>query len=102
MPGFDLDLQKAGTIPGAGRIEVGYWDVSGGSDTVEVPTRLVECYFGFGIAAYDYTAGGFSAGYTPSLVFTSDCSITLSAITVRRMGTDNTRDERFRYIFVGW
>jgi len=100
--GFDLDLQKAGTIPGAGRIGIGYYDISAGSWTVEVPTRLTECYFAIGLAAYDYTAGGFSTGYTPSLVFTSDCSISSSAITMRRMGTDNTRDERFRYLFVGW
>lgn len=97
MAGIDLVSQKAGTLPGAGRIEVGYFDVSSGSWTVEVPTRLTECYFGFGIA--DYNTGGDNN----VLVFTTDCVISSSgAVTFRRNAPFNGEDVRFRYQLCGW
>lgn len=101
--GIDLATQKIGTVPGLGRCETGEYDISAGSWTVEVPTRLSNVDFGFGVVKFDYTAGGFSTGYTPTHIFACDGSVsTASAVTMRRLGTDNTRDERFGYIFVGW
>lgn len=101
--GIDLAAQKIGTIPGCGRFETGYFDISASSWTVEVATRLAHIDYGHGIAAYDYTAGGFSAGYTAAVVAVCDGSISSSGnVTMRRISTDNTRDQRFYYIFVGW
>lgn len=101
--GIDLASQKIGTIPGCGRFETGYFDISADSWTVEVPTRLAHIDYGHGIVAYDYTAGGFSAGYTPCTIATCDGSIsTTGNVTMRRLGTDKTHDQRFYYIFVGW
>ncbi|MCJ7482661.1 MAG: hypothetical protein MUO31_06820 [Thermodesulfovibrionales bacterium] len=96
MAGIDLASQYAGTIPGAGRTELGYFDVSSGSWTVEVPTRLVTCFFGLGIADYD------TGGDNNTLIFPTDCIITSGAVTFRRTGPYNLEDERFRYMLCGF
>ena len=93
---FDLEAQKSGTLPGAGRMEIGYQDISSGSWTIEVATRLTECYFGLGIADYN------TVGDNNTLVFPTDCVITAGAITFRRTGPHAGEDERFRYILAGW
>jgi hypothetical protein len=94
--GWDLETQKSGTLPGAGRIEVGYQDISSGSWTIEVPTQLTTCYFGLGMADYD------TGGDNNTLVFPTDCAISSGAVTFRRTGPYNAEDERFRYVLVGW
>jgi len=96
MAGIDLATQYSGTLPGAGSVDVGYYDISSGSWTVEVPTRLTTCFFGLGIADYD------TGGDNNTLVFPTDCVITAGAVTFRRTGPYNAEDERFRYIMVGF
>lgn len=96
MAGFDLDTQFSGTISGLGRIETGYADISTGSQTVEVPTRLAKCYFGLGLADYGITEGN---GSPP---IPTDCSIsTASAVTFYRCYGFDNEDLRFRYILIG-
>lgn len=94
--GFDLEAQHSFTAPGAGRAEVGYADISSDSATVEVPTRLLTCYFGMGISDTDTTNGN------NVLVFTTDCSVSNSAITFKRAGPLLEEDVRFRYLVFGW
>ena len=94
MAGFELDSQKSFTLPGGGRGEAGYADVSSGSWTVEVPTRLVSCYYGKGIAK-KVTANN-------TLVVTTDCVITSGAVTFKRMSPFKGEDVRFYYELFGW
>lgn len=96
MAGFDLDKQKSGTIPGAGRCEYGYYDISSGSFTVEVPTRLNTCWFGIGLADMD------TGGDNNVLVFNTDCAITSGAVTFRRNSGYGAEDVTFRYFLAGW
>jgi len=96
MAGIDLDLQKSGTIPGAGRVELGAYDISSGSWTVEVPTRLTTCHFGLGIADYD------TGNDSNILVVPTDCVITSGAVTFGRTGSIVDEDVRFRYLLAGW
>lgn len=97
MAGFELDQQRSGTIPGAGRIDFGYYDFSSGSATVEVPTRLTTCVFGLGMADYDSSAPG-----NNHLAISTDCSVSSGAITFKRHGPYIEEDTRFRYIVIGW
>ena len=92
--GFDLDSQKSGTIPGAGRTESGYYDISSGSMTVEVPTRLTSVDMGFGIAK-KVTANNTN-------VVTTDCVVTSGAVTFKRMSPYKGEDVRFYYELRGW
>jgi len=97
MAGIDLASQYSGTLPGAGSVDVGYYDISAGSLTVEVPTRLTTCFFGLGIA--DYVTNGDNN----TLVFPTDCAVsTAGAVTFRRTGPNAGNDERFRYIMIGF
>lgn len=44
MAGFDDNKQRSFTIPGGGRGEAGYFEFSGTSITVDVPTRMTTMY----------------------------------------------------------
>jgi len=94
--GFDIEAQQSFIVPGGGRGEAGYADCSSGSTTVEVPTRLLSCYFGLGVVDTDTTDGN------NTLIFTTDCSVSSSAITFKRAGPNFNEDVRFRYIVFGW
>ena len=96
MAGFETGQQHSYTIPGGGRGEAGYYDVSNGSATVEVPTRLTECYFGLGVADTDPSSGN------NALIFSTDCSISSGAITFKRHSSYLEEDVRFRYLVFGW
>jgi len=93
--GRDLDTQRAGTLPGAGRVDVGYYDISSGSLTVEVPTILTTCFFGIGMQDMN---GDDNNG----LIFNTDCVITAGAVTFRRNSGYKQEDARFRYLLAGW
>jgi hypothetical protein len=94
MAGFDLDTQKSFTLPGGGRGESGYFDISARSRSAEVPTTLTSCYAGFAIAQ---TA---SSGH--SLIATTDCAVTAGAITFWRHGQYVQEDTRYYYEVKGW
>lgn len=96
MAGFDLDKQKSFTIPGGGRGEAGYFDISAYSRSQEVPTRLNTCYFGVGIAQLD------TAYIQHNLIATTDCSISTAAMTFYRHGQHIQEDTRYYYIVFGW
>lgn len=99
MAGWEVAQQHSFTVPGGGRGEAGYWDVSSGSDTVEVPTLLNTCYYGQGTADTDPTTG---IPYQ-TITFTTDCSISAAgAITFARRGGYRDQDVRFRYFVIGW
>jgi len=96
MAGFDLVTQKSFTIPGGGRGEAGYFDVSSGSRSTEVPTRLTSCYFGLGVAQSD------ASNIQHNVLATTDCAITTAAITFYRHGAVKQEDTRYYYIVFGW
>ncbi len=96
MAGFDLDTQRSFTIPGGGRGEAGYFDISAWSRNAEVPTRLTSCYYGLATAESDTSNINFH------LVATTDCSISSGAITFRRHGMYIQEDTRFYYVVYGW
>lgn len=96
MAGRDLETQRSGTIPGGGRADFGYYDISSGSWTVEVPTNLTTCFFGFGIADYD------TGGDNNTLVIPTDRVISSGAVTFRRTGPFANEDLRFSYFLAGW
>lgn len=94
MAGFDLDAQRSFTLPGGGRGESGYFDISARSRSIEIPTRLTECYFG------QANANLTSTGH--SLLATTDCVITAGAITFFRHGQYAQEDVRYYYEVKGW
>lgn len=94
MAGFDLDTQRSYTLPGGGRGESGYFDVSSRSRSAEVPTRLTSCYAGTAVAKTNST--------THSLIATTDCAITAGAITFWRHGQFAQEDVRYYYEVKGW
>jgi len=93
--GRDLDTQRSGTLPGAGRVDIGYYDISSGSLTVEVPTILTTCNFGIGMA-------DMNGDDNNCLVFNTDCVISAGNVTFRRNSGYTAEDVRFRYLLVGW
>lgn len=96
MAGFDLATQMSFTLPGGGRGEAGYFDISAWSRVVEVPTRLTSCYYGKAVAETD------TINQNYHLVATTDCSISSGAITFRRHGMYWQEDTRFYYEVYGW
>jgi hypothetical protein len=96
MAGFNLDTQKSFTLPGGGRGESGYIDISSGSRSQEVPTRLTSCYSGWAIAQTD------TSNYQYNLIATTDCSISSAAITFYRHGPTKQEDTRYYYEVKGW
>ena len=93
--GFDLDAQRSGQITGFGMIEGGYFDVSSGSDTVDVPTRMTKAVLGFGVAQTVDPDNFYG------LVASTDGDITSGAITFKRHGDYNS-DLRVNYILLGY
>lgn len=93
---FDLDTQKSFTIPGGGRGEAGYFDISSRSRSAEVVTRLNTCYFGLGVAQTD------TDNIQHGILATTDCSISSGAITFWRHGQYTQEDTRYYYIVFGW
>ena len=96
MAGFDLDQQRSYTLPGGGRGESGLFDISSGSRSVEVPTRLTSCYAGWAIAQTD------TANIQHCLLATTDGSISAGAITFWRHGSFKGEDTRYYYEVKGW
>ena len=97
MAGFDLAAQHGGQITGFGMIEGGYFDISAGSQTVDVPTRMSNAYMGFGITRNNDTA----TDIVDSIIATTDGDITNGNITFRRQGLQ-AADTRVYYILTGF
>ena len=98
MAGFDLDAQRGGTITGFGMIEGGYFDISSGSGTVDVPTRMSKAVLGFGIAQSSAT----STDLVNGIIATTDGDITNGNITFRRQSASELADLRISYVLLGW
>lgn len=96
--GFDLDTQQSGTLPGAGRVEVGTVDFSNGSSTAEVATRLTKAYFGMGMVKTNTTT---SQGTHGGLAHT-DLIISSGAVTFKRVADYRDEDATYMYMLVGW
>jgi hypothetical protein len=94
MAGFDLDLQHAGNVPGLGWVESGVFDISSGSRTVEVPTRLTTCNSGMGMADMSTVNN--------TTFLTTDRVITSSFVTFKRHGAFIGEDVRFSYFLTGY
>ena len=94
--GFDLDTQRSGTITGFGMIEAGYFDISAGSGTIDVPTRMIKSVMGFGVAKTG------SPDVFGGIVATTDGDITGGAITFRRQSANELSDLRVHYILLGY
>lgn len=92
--GFDLDSQHSGNVPGLGFVESGYYDISSGSRTVEVPTRLTKCNSGMGMADMSTVNN--------TTFLSTDRVITSSAVTFKRHGAYIAEDVRFSYFLIGW
>ncbi len=98
MAGFDLDKQHSYTIPGGGRGEAGYFDVStfgvDMSNTVDVPTRLLTIYHSN--AHPDITM----AQYIPFVATDGDITSANVTFTVQCLNRDMTA--RIYYELKGW
>jgi len=94
--GFDLDAQRSGTITGFGMIEGGYFDISAGSGTVDVPTRMSKASMGFGIAKTK------SQDLFDGIIATTDGDITNGWITFRRQSASEQTDLRVDYLLLGY
>lgn len=99
MAGIDLASQRMGVLPGFGLVEGGFIDFSAASRTLEVPTRLTTCLFGFAIADSTQSGGG---GDNYSLTATTDCDVSGGNVTFKRQGVHISSDARFRYLMIGW
>ena len=99
MAGFDLDSQRPFTIPAGGlRGEVGYFDFTAAAATKDVPTTLTKAWFGLSISKT-----GEGAGDNETLIGTTDCDISNSALTWTRGNPAQTIETvRMYYILLGW
>lgn len=102
MAGIDLDAQRAGTIPGLGRVEAGFIDFSAGTDSLDVPTRHSPNTFimGFGIAETVYVGVNQA---NQRLIATTDGDVTDGNVTFVLAGpSGQAGDVRVRYMLIGW
>lgn len=96
MAGFDLETQRSAKMPGMS-INVGMFDISAGSASVDVPTTLARALFGMaladltGITDNQDTYGAFKVG-----------DVSDSKVTFIRAGGSTGKDARISYILAGY
>lgn len=102
--GFDLDLQRAYTLPGGGRGEAGRIDFSEGSFCQAVPTRMLTIYAWNASPGIDVTSPGASYDLnTTELGLTVDIGdISAGSIIVKRQTNRSDVSASWYYELKGW
>ena len=104
MAGFDLDKQRAYTLPGGGRGEAGRIDFSSGSFCQAVPTTMISIYAWNAHPSIDVTGTGASHDLNLyEIGLTTDIGdITNANLIVKRQTTRNDVSASWYYEIKGW